>query len=591
MQLKVQPGSLEEALAHGWHLLADHPAVALKQAETLLRAGPDPRALRLAAAAHRKLDRPPEAEQAELAAIRASLGNPDLERAAIAEKEGRSGEAKALADAVLRKQPDDLLALTMAAESAIGLRAYEDADALLRKVLDRAPSFARASMLLARSLTAQSRLRDAIALLQTMVSGKPDYRPALEQLAQARAEVGDHEEAASVCEQLLALNDADPETWIIYAQNLRILGRGEDSRNALRKALSADPLHGPAWWALAHYFAPDLDADDEQSIRRILVERAGTRDHAGPAHIALSIIAERRGEREDAFRHVAEGKRLRGEGQSYTPDFVAADVEQSLRNFTAALYAERAACGFDDPSPVFIVGLPRSGSTLVERIFGRHSQIEATGELQVMARMVDRLRHQAGRELSFSALVASLPCDELTDLGRTYIERSGDFRRTGKPRFVDKFNLNWLHAGLVRLILPNAMIIDVRRGAVDCCWANFKMLFADDHANDLREIGRFYRAYVRFIEGVEKAAPGGILSVRYEKIVDDIEGETRRMLDFLGLDFEPECIAFHLSNEPVATPSSEQVRRPLNRDSIGAAEPYRRWLEPLIEELGPLAAD
>ncbi len=180
---------------------------------------------------------------------------------------------------------------------------------------------------------------------------------------------------------------------------------------------------------------------------------------------------------------------------------------------------------------------------------------------------------------------------QISWVGERYIEASGDYRRTDKPHFIDKNNLNWMQIGLILLALPNARIIDMRRNALDCCWANFKMLFSRHFpaTNDLRHVGRFYRDFVRLFEAMKQAAPNRILSVRYEDVVGDLEGETRRMLGFLGLEFEPQCLDFHLSTDPVATASSEQVRRPLNREGIGSAEPYRQWLGPLIEELGSLS--
>jgi hypothetical protein len=230
--------------------------------------------------------------------------------------------------------------------------------------------------------------------------------------------------------------------------------------------------------------------------------------------------------------------------------------------------------------------MPRSGTTLLERILGGHSQIEAAGELPIIARMAS-----AGAGSSANN-IGSMTREDLTRLGNTYIERSREYRPGQKPRFIDKMNSNWFRVGLIRMMLPNARIIDLRRNAVDCCWSNFRMLFAEGTvaANDQRDIARFYRNYVRMVDAVNAVAPGGILRVNYEELVDDVEGETRRILDFLGLDYEPRCIDSHLATEAVATPSSEQVRRPINREGIGSAEPYRHWLRPMIEELGDLAS-
>ena len=202
-----------------------------------------------------------------------------------------------------------------------------------------------------------------------------------------------------------------------------------------------------------------------------------------------------------------------------------------------------------------------------------------------MPRLYERLRRET--EATYPERVAALGEDELTKLGKWYVERSLDYRTSDKARFIDKLNSNWFHTGLIRLMLPNARIIDLRRNALDCCWSNFKMLFAegDVASNDQRDIARYYRDYVRMVDSIDAASPGGITHVRYEDLVDDVEGQTRRILDFLGLEYEPQCIDFHLSTAAVATPSSEQVRRPINREGIGSAEPYRQWLGPMIEEL------
>jgi tetratricopeptide (TPR) repeat protein len=577
----------EDALEQVRRLMESDPASALKRARALIQSAPDPRALRLAAAAHRRLGEPVAAELAELAGINISLENATLKDAAAAQLQGRRLDAKRLADAVLRADPDDLLALAIAAEAAIGLRELDDADEKLRRALTRAPGFLRASILLATSLKIRARVREAISVLEHVLERESTNVAALTLLAESYGEIGEIEATVETYRRLIRIDPSQPRRWIVYAQYLRILGRSDESKEAFRKALSLDSGQGAAWWGLAHFFPGDLKDEDVQMMERALVDRAGTANDEAPTRIALSIIADRRGDYEQAFSHLKKGKRLRLQNQLYDAHKLSADVDDAIRNFTAELFETRT--GSDDDSPIFIVGMPRSGSTLVERILGQHSGIEAAGELQVLPKIVDPLRFNEGRPVSYAELVASLPSDALAAIGNGYVERSLEYRRTSKPRFVDKFNLNWLHTGLIRLVLPNAKILDVRRNALDCCWSNFKMLFADGHANDLRHIGQLYRDYVRLIDHVETVAPGAILRVRYEDLVADVEGATRRMLEFVGVPFEPRCVDFHLSDAPVATPSSEQVRRPITKSSIGSAEPYRKWLGPLIEELSPLA--
>jgi tetratricopeptide (TPR) repeat protein len=574
-------------LAEARRLLESDPASALKQTQILIRSVPDPRALRVAAAAHRRLGQNVEAELAELAGVKVSLDDPALKEAAGAARQGRRLDAKRMADAVLREEPEDLVALTIAAEAAIAMRQFDDADEKLAVVLERAPGFLRAPILQATSLKSRARVREAIGVLESILKRDPNNSAALSLLAECHAEIGEIEATVDTYRRLIGIDASQPRTWIMCAQYLRILGRSDESREAFRKALALDPAQGAAWWGLAHFFADDLDDSDVQTMERVLIDRGGTASDEAPTRIALAIVADRRGDYEQAFRQLSVGKRLRLESQPYDPDRISTDVDAAIRNFNAELFGSRS--GSNDGSPIFIVGMPRSGSTLVERILGRHSQIEAAGELQVLPKLVDRLRYNEGLERSYAEFVATLPSDALAEIGNNYVERSREYCHTAKPRFTDKFNLNWLHTGLIRLALPNARILDVRRNALDCCWSNFKMLFADGHANDLRHIGQLYRDYVRMIDHIDAVAPGGILRIRYEDLVADVETATRRMLDFIGVPFEHQCVDFHLSDAPVATPSSEQVRRPINESSIGSAEPYRQWLAPLIDELGPLA--
>ncbi|HEY6661429.1 MAG TPA: sulfotransferase [Sphingomicrobium sp.] len=570
-------------------LLETDPRAALQSAEMLLPTAPDPRVFRLAAAACRRLGMTADAEDAELAGIQAGFRVRELNDAAVAGQDGRNGEAREIVDCFLEAHPDDLLALTMAAESDVHAWQLERAGERLRTVLGRAPSFLRAIMLLAKCLMFQARLEEAIDVVQAVLQRKPNNRTALQYVAQLHAEANNHEKAAEIYGRILALDPSDFETWIVYAQHLRMLGRKDEATAAFRRALTLDSDSGAAWWNLANYFASDLTESDVESIHRALERRADRSDDGGPLHLALAILAERGKDYGETFRHVSEGKRLLSDANPYDPDVATRDVATMLGSFTPERFAAQGSSGFPDESPIFVIGMPRTGSTLLERILSCHSQIEPGGELPIMPRLHERLRHQGGS--GYADDVAAMSPEELRRLGEWYIERSRDYRTSDKPKFVDKLNSNWFHIGLIRLMLPNARIIDIRRDALDCCWSNYKMLFAEGHvaANDQRHIARFYKDYVRLVAGIDEAAPGGILRVRYEDLVDDIESETRRILDFLGLEYEPACIDFHLATGAVATPSSEQVRRPINRDSIGSADPYRQWLGPMIEELGDLA--
>ena len=585
----VEASSPDEALEQVLRLLEATPSAALTQAENLLRGHPDPRLFRLAAEACRQLGLDGDAVSAELAGVQAGFADRELERAAIAQSEGRTGDAFAIAQEFLRREPEDLLALTIAAEAAINLWELQRAETMLRTVLERAPTYLRASILLATCLTNQVRVRDAIAVLEEVVARKPNNAPALTQLTQLRVEVGEVDQALTLQEKLVALEPALPGPRIELAQLHSIAGRRNAAIEALRQALEMDTGLGGAWWSLTNYFSDEITERDEPAIRGALARPTGTLEE-GALHLALGLIADRKGSRENAFGHFKTGKQICLANQPYDPTPITGVVDHVIGSFTPGFYKHRSGSGLAGTSPIFILGMRRSGSTMVERILGRHSAIEATGELPILSRLAEGARRRADGA-NYAVLLDSLTDAELARVGEQYVRASRDYRRSDKPRFIDKNNLNWMQIGLILIALPDAKIIDLRRNALDCCWANFKMLFAGGFpaANDLSHIGRFYRDYVRLFEAMDRAAPGRILQVRYEEVVEDIEAATRGILEFLDLPFEVDCLDFHLSTDPVATASSEQVRRPLNREGIGSAEPYHRWLGPLIEELGPLA--
>ncbi|HVU31320.1 MAG TPA: sulfotransferase [Sphingomicrobium sp.] len=587
--VQTRGGSYEDGLLNGHRLLAEHPAVALQQAETLLRSGAEPRAFELAAAALRRLGRTDEAEKAELSGISASFAIRQLDAAAVANVEGRGAESRAMVEQFLSARPTSLLALTMAAEMDIEDWKLTRAEERLRSVLERAPSFLRAIMLLAKCLSNEAKLQEAIDVVEGVVKRKPNNPIALRNLAQALGEANQHDKAAEIYARLLELNPEQLDILIIYAQELRMLGRKEESKAAFRRALALDPNSGAAWWGLANYFASDLGELDVEAMERALATSGENAPEAAPLSISLGLMAERRGDHASAFRHISEGKRLLVEAHPYDSAAASEKIDEIIATFSPDLFAKRKSEGLSNNSPIFIVGMPRSGTTLLERILSRHSQIEAGGELPILPRLEEWLRNEG--EGSYAERIASLEPDEIRRIGERYVSSTRDYRSSDKPRIIDKLNYNWTRTGLIRLVLPDAKIIDLRRNALDCCWSNFKMMFAEGHvaANDQRAIAQFYRDYVRMIETIDTASPGGILKVRYEELVDDVEGEARRILDFLGLEWEPACVDFHLATEAVATPSSEQVRRPINRDSIGSAEPYRQWLGPMIEALGDLA--
>jgi hypothetical protein len=310
-------------------------------------------------------------------------------------------------------------------------------------------------------------------------------------------------------------------------------------------------------------------------------------------HFALGKALEDRGEAESAFAHYSQGNRLRRSALRYDADETERLVERAIALFTPAFLAERDGLGCPAPDPIFILGMPRAGSTLVEQILASHSKVEGTMELPdipALARRLDGRSAGGAGGLRYPDSLATLTAAQLSKLGEDYLERTRIQRKTGRPLFVDKMPNNWIHAGFIHLILPRARIIDARRHPLDCTFSNFKQHFArgQSFTYDQVELGLYYRAYVRLMAHFDKVLPGRVHRVIYERMVEDPEGETRHLLDRLGLPFEPACLRPHENARAVRTASSEQVRRPINRDGLDRWRPFEPWLGPLKKALGPV---
>jgi hypothetical protein len=307
---------------------------------------------------------------------------------------------------------------------------------------------------------------------------------------------------------------------------------------------------------------------------------------------ALGKALEDRGDYAESFACYAQGNLLKKSEIRYRPEATESDAALEMRYLTAEFFGRRGQTGHEDPSPIFIVGLPRAGSTLIEQILASHSHIEGTMELADIPRMVMHLRGRAfeGSEPRYPRVLASLSDEELSALGRQYIDDTQVYR-SGKPRFIDKMPNNFRHIGLIHSILPKAKIIDARRAAMACGFSNYKQLYAhgQEFSYSLEDIGRYYVSYVKLMHHWDAVLPGRVLKVQHEDLLKDLEGQVRRMLEFLELEFEPHCLDFHRTERSVRTASSEQVRRPLSAEGTQQWRNFAPWLTPLQDALGPLA--
>ncbi|MES1974928.1 MAG: sulfotransferase [Pseudomonadota bacterium] len=544
------------------------------------------------AATLREAGREQEASQADLSAIRASTRDPLLLEAAVAMGEGRFEAAEPLLRDRLRTDPNDVAAIRMLGELAWRIGRIDDALALLRLAVERAPGFEAARELLLRILAQGSDVTEALVHADRLVADDPG-NPAHAMLkASLLVRVGDQEGARAIYATLARHDSSRLRVWLNLGHVEKTMGNQAEAIAAYRRAIAINPAIGEAWWSLANLKTVELGDGDIAAMLAALDEVSDNED-AVHLHFALGKAYEDAGNAAESFAHYDRANRLRRGELDYDPRRITAASLEHAGLFSAPFLAARAGQGCPARDPVFIVGLPRAGSTLVEQILASHSMIEGTMELPDMMMIAQRLesRVEEGEFAGLGAAIATLSSTDLARLGEEYLDRTRVHRKTGKPRFIDKMPNNWQHVGLIRLILPNAVIIDARRHPMACCFSGWKQHFARGQvfSYDLAEIGTYYGDYVAQMAAFDRAAPGAVHRVIYERMVADTPGEVRRLLDHVGVPFEEACLEFWRTRRAVRTASSEQVRQPIFTDAVEHWRMFTPWLGPLETALGPLA--
>jgi tetratricopeptide (TPR) repeat protein len=529
------------------------------------------------------------------AAIAAAVRNPDLLRAGVALADNDLPVAERILRPYLKRRPKDVAAIRMMAELAARVGRLTDAENLLHRALELAPYFTAARANLATVLYKQNRAAEAIAELEQVERAGSANLGHVSLKAAALGRIGGLKEARDLYCQLLQARPNEPKLWMSYGHILKTVGEQADSIAAYRRALAIKPTLGEAWWSLANLKTIRFDDGDIAAMEAALESSDSSKEDRFHLHFALGKALEDKGHAEPSFHHYAEGNRLRRSLLEYDPADHHAHVERSIALLTPEFFAARDGQGCAAPDPIFILGMPRAGSTLVEQILSSHPAIEGTAELPDIPALARRLdgRKVRGDASHYPECLTEMPAAKLRALGEEYLERARVQRFTDRPYFIDKLPNNWAHVGLIRLILPNARIIDARRHPLACCFSNFKQHYARGQrfSYDLTEIGAYYRNYVRLMRHVDAALPGYVHCVIHEDLVDDPETEVRRLLDFLDLPFDPACLEFHRNPRAVRTASSEQVRRPISRDGLEQWKTYEPWLDPLKAALGPIVAD
>lgn len=514
---------------------------------------------------------------------------PDVVRATSHFSDGELDPAEQIVRAYLLKAGNDIEAMRLLARIGLARDVLDDAQVLLEAVLQAAPNYRAARYDYACVLFERHLYRRACEEIEKLLATDPDHPDYRTLYASASVGLGEHERAIALYRKLLEAAPDAADLHLSLAHSLKTQGRQADAIAAYRAAISARPGFGDAYWSLANLKTYRF-ADEE--IARMRAEEAAPATPLADRHqlcFALGKAYEDRGDYAESWRHYERGNALKRSESRYRPEIIETNTRRQIEVCTREFLAARSNAGDPSPDPIFIVGLPRAGSTLLEQILASHPLVEGTQELADIPRIVLDLQ---GRDPDldnprYPGVLADLQPEDFRRLGEKYL-RDTRIYRSGKPFFIDKMPNNFRHLGLIHLMLPNAKIIDARREPMACCFSNFKQLFAtgQEFTYSIEDIARYYRSYLDLMAHWDEALPGRVLRVHHEDVVDNLEGSVRRILGFCGLPFEPGCLEFHKTARSVRTASSEQVRRPIFRDGIDQWTNYASYLAPLRDLLG-----
>jgi len=573
------PGSWGVHYEHGMTLAGmGQTAAALTALETAVRLNPES-----SLAAHALgdalllVDRAVEAAAVQARTLPGTVTDPRLAAAAAAWL--HRGDSAPLA--ALGLHPSDIAAVCLVADAGLRSGMVDAVAAMLAAALAVTPSYLPARYALALSFHRLDRSEDALAAIDTVLAAVPGTAVLRALRATIQMQRGDV--AAAIADYAAAVG-TDAAVWHSFGHALRAAGRRDEAVAAYRRALALRPAYAEVYWSLANLKTWRFTDADRAKMAALLPDAED--DDRASLHFALGKADDDGGEPAASFVHYAAGNAARRLASRYDRSAHEDFISRSIDTFTADFFAARVGYGNPAPDPVFVVGLPRSGSTLVEQILASHSLVDGLSELPDLPRIAHRLA------APYPDRLTGLTAAAFARAGRDYLDRTQPRRTLGRTRFVDKFPGNFLHAGLIHLALPNATIFDVRRDPVATCFSLFKQLFARGQAYsyDFDDLGHYYRSYVTLMDHFAAVLPGRVFTLSYETLVDDAERETRRLLAHAGLAFDPACLRFYASGRPVRTASSEQVRQPIYRSGLDDWRRYERWLGPLIEALGSLAS-
>jgi tetratricopeptide (TPR) repeat protein len=503
--------------------------------------------------------------------------------------DGELTPAENIVRAYLLRHGNEVEAMRLLAKIGMARDVLDDAELLLEAVLTLAPDYRAARHDYALVLVERHKYQQARAELARLLELEPQNRQYRTLYATACVGLGEHDKAIPLYRELLADAPRAPDLHLSVAHCLKALGRSAEAIESYRAAAAARPNYGDAYWSLANL--KTYRFLDEEIARMSAEERASETPLIDRYHLcfALGKAYEDRGMYAESWHYYERGNALKRSESRYRPEIIENNTRKQIEVCTREFFARRTDVGAASPAPIFIVGLPRSGSTLLDQILASHSRVEGTQELSDVQRIVLELQ---GRDPDidhprYPGSVSNLKPEDFQRLGERYLNDTRVYR-TDKPHFIDKMPNNFRHIGLIHLMLPNAKIIDARREPMACCFSNLKQLFANgqEFTYSIEDIARYYRTYLELMRHWDAVLPGRVLRVRHEDVVDDLEGSVRRLLDFCGLEFEPACVEFHKTERNIRTASSEQVRQPIFREGLDQWKSYEPWLAPLREALG-----
>jgi tetratricopeptide (TPR) repeat protein len=521
--------------------------------------------------------------------FRLSTQHPELVEAVELLRDGKLGKAERIVRNLLKEYPTDVSAMRVLADIGLKMGQLKDARHLLERCLELAPDFHAARHSYAMVLMRQQKPEAALREAEMLLAQEPNNPNFLTLKGSILVRIGDHEQALDIYEKVLANYPNQARAQMSYGHTLKTVGRLAESIEAYRKCIRLSPEVGEAYWSLANLKTFTFNEEDIAHMRNQVTAEGGDADDQAHLAFALGKALEDRGEYDESFKFYRRGNAIRRIEHRHNPKVNVLEAVRQVRALDKAFFAQRAGWGCTAPDPIFIVGLPRAGSTLLEQILASHSQVEGTSELQDIIAISRELAGKCRENPSgkYPENLVNMTAEQFRELGESYL-RTTRIQRSGSPYFIDKMPNNFRHIGLIHLILPNSKIIDARRHPMGCCFSGFKQLFANGQTftYDLQHIGKYYRDYVRLMDHWDAVLPGRVHRVQYEEMVADTENQVRALLDYCGLEFEEQCLRFYETERAVRTPSSEQVRKPIYTQALEQWRNFERHLDPLKEALG-----